>query len=50
MHDEALEDVFAAGVGVVGVDQVDIVGDVVGVEVFQRWDLDLGGVHGGQSL
>lgn len=45
VRDQALEDVFHARVGLVGVDQVDIVGDVVGIEIFQWWNLDLGGVH-----
>ena len=45
---ETLEDVFEAGARVVGVDEEDVVGDVVGVEIFEGRDFveDVRGVHG----
>lgn len=45
MSDETFEDVFHAGVWVVGVDKIDIFSDVVCVEILQWRDLDLGGIH-----
>ena len=45
MSDETFEDVFHAGVWVVGVDEIDIFRDVICVEILQWRDLDLGGIH-----
>ena len=45
MGDETFEDVPHAGIGVVGVNEVNILSDVVGVQILQWRDLDLGGIH-----
>lgn len=45
MRDQSLKDVFHTGIRIVGVNKVDVVRDVVGVQVFQWRNLDLGGIH-----
>jgi hypothetical protein len=44
---QSLEDVLQARVLAARVDHVDILRDIFDREVFQRWDVDLGGVHDG---
>jgi hypothetical protein len=45
MCSEAFEDVLHTSVWVVGVDEIDILGDVVSVQVLQWRDLDLRRIH-----
>ena len=47
MLDEAFKDIFQAGVGALGVDELDVVCDVVDCEVLEGRNVDLGGIHCG---